>query len=697
MGETVFITRLKLEYFGKFSGREIELKPGINIIYGENEAGKSTVHAFIKGMLFGIERLRGRGAASKEDIYTRYLPWDYPGAYGGQMDIRVGDKLYRLIRSFHANNRSFTVTDLETGREVNLAEGHISELIPGLNEATFRNTISIEQLKARTDAELAAQVRNYITNLSIAKSREVNVEKAVELLKQKKKSLETASIRPELENLAMKIKEGTEKEKRTDSLNESLSSLAAERDKLIKELDMMKLPEMQREEKLMEELPAIMEKYHTYNEFSRQYAQLKDQSEKLKEKIAGIENEAAKAEALKKDLDEARILEADFLRYKEAVNALNREREEHLRSTRIKGLFYWAFSVIFTVAACVLTKSLPLTLGLFSVLLIAGGVIHVILKRNIKKAGSSIRIKETKELCSKAEDRIKKILGTYHAASLAELAEKQEDCLRMAVSLEHEKELLNELNKRLEALEDNCDNLHDTIMLYMRNFISTEELTPQAVEKLKETVNTKKKESEMKYSQLKSRLDDINLKIEKINWELSAMEDNENELITNRKKYEELLRKQKENETEISAVELAIDTIRELSVTIHDSFGKNLNRAVSDIISGVTGGKYQDIKVDEDLNVKLGWNDNYIILNRLSAGTIDQVYFALRLAVADMLLGGDNMPLILDDTFALYDDNRLKSAIRQISDCSQVLIFTCQMREKKITEEMGLPFNFIRL
>jgi len=116
----VLITRLKLDYFGKFSGREIELKPGINIIYGENEAGKSTLHAFIKGMLFGIERLKGRGAASKEDIYTRYLPWDYPGAYGGQMDIRVGEKSYRLQRSFHANDRYFTITDMETGREVKL-------------------------------------------------------------------------------------------------------------------------------------------------------------------------------------------------------------------------------------------------------------------------------------------------------------------------------------------------------------------------------------------------------------------------------------------------------------------------------------------------------------------------------------------------------------------------------------------------
>ncbi len=61
----MLFTKLRLDYFGKFSGKEIELQPGINLIYGENEAGKSTVHTFIKGMLFGIERLRGKRGGIK--------------------------------------------------------------------------------------------------------------------------------------------------------------------------------------------------------------------------------------------------------------------------------------------------------------------------------------------------------------------------------------------------------------------------------------------------------------------------------------------------------------------------------------------------------------------------------------------------------------------------------------------------------
>jgi len=267
----MLITRLYIDYFGKFTGREFILKPGINIIHGENEAGKSTLHTFIRGMLFGIERLRGRGAATKDDVYTRYLPWDYPGAYGGQMDIRVKDKEYRLKRSFHANDKYFTVTELATGRELKLKEGHISELIPGLTESAYRNTVSIEQLRAETDAELASHVRTYIANLSIAKHREVNVAKAIEYLKEQKKALESVPYARQLGELAAAIEKCEENEKKIDHLTASLKELEEKEKSLKEQLNRPKSPESQREEELIAQLPAIIEKYKLYRDLSRQY------------------------------------------------------------------------------------------------------------------------------------------------------------------------------------------------------------------------------------------------------------------------------------------------------------------------------------------------------------------------------------------------------------------------------------------
>ena len=58
----MIIRELILKNFGRFRNRSIRLEEGINIIYGENESGKSTLHAFIQGMLFGLRKMRGRAA-----------------------------------------------------------------------------------------------------------------------------------------------------------------------------------------------------------------------------------------------------------------------------------------------------------------------------------------------------------------------------------------------------------------------------------------------------------------------------------------------------------------------------------------------------------------------------------------------------------------------------------------------------------
>ena len=68
---------LHIDGFGKFHDRDIAFEDGINVVYGKNEAGKSTLHTFIRGMLFGIEKQRGR--ASKNDLYRKYETWEQSG------------------------------------------------------------------------------------------------------------------------------------------------------------------------------------------------------------------------------------------------------------------------------------------------------------------------------------------------------------------------------------------------------------------------------------------------------------------------------------------------------------------------------------------------------------------------------------------------------------------------------------------
>lgn len=84
------ILSLHIDGFGKLHDQDISFQDGMNVVYGKNEAGKSTLHTFIKGMLFGLERQRGR--AARNDTYSRYEPWQGSGTYEGCSAWKAKDR-----------------------------------------------------------------------------------------------------------------------------------------------------------------------------------------------------------------------------------------------------------------------------------------------------------------------------------------------------------------------------------------------------------------------------------------------------------------------------------------------------------------------------------------------------------------------------------------------------------------------------
>ena len=99
------IQELEVKNFGKFTDRRIQMEDGINILYGENESGKSTLHTFIKGMLYGMER--GRGRASVYDTFSIYEPWENPNYYSGALKFESGGKTFRIERNFDKYTKNF--------------------------------------------------------------------------------------------------------------------------------------------------------------------------------------------------------------------------------------------------------------------------------------------------------------------------------------------------------------------------------------------------------------------------------------------------------------------------------------------------------------------------------------------------------------------------------------------------------------
>ena len=93
------IDRAAIFRFGKLADRTVDFAPGINIVYGKNEAGKTTLHAFLTAMLLGLEK--GRGRAKGTEGYLRYEPWHAPSYYSGALQFSVGGRPFYLERNFY--------------------------------------------------------------------------------------------------------------------------------------------------------------------------------------------------------------------------------------------------------------------------------------------------------------------------------------------------------------------------------------------------------------------------------------------------------------------------------------------------------------------------------------------------------------------------------------------------------------------
>ena len=157
----------------------------MNIIYGANESGKSTVHAFIQSMLFGAERLRGRGAG--RDAYSKYQPWEGGASYEGRMRLSYQDKNWRIVRNFYKDDSHFEVVDETSGRQEACASDDISSLIPGMQLSNYRNSISTGQLSVQPDGQFTTNMQSYMANMAMGATDSVDVGRALAYLKDERK------------------------------------------------------------------------------------------------------------------------------------------------------------------------------------------------------------------------------------------------------------------------------------------------------------------------------------------------------------------------------------------------------------------------------------------------------------------------------------------------------------------------------
>lgn len=184
------ILELQIKNFGKFSNKMIRFHDGINILYGKNEAGKSTIHSFIRAMLFGMEKARGR--AAKYDEYSLREPWENPGYFAGVMRFESGGKIFRLERSFHKREKKASLICETDGEELSVENGDLDVLLEGLSETAFLNTFYIGQKGGAAGEALAGEIRNYISNTQSAGDAGIDVQRAIQVLETRRRRIEAA-------------------------------------------------------------------------------------------------------------------------------------------------------------------------------------------------------------------------------------------------------------------------------------------------------------------------------------------------------------------------------------------------------------------------------------------------------------------------------------------------------------------------
>lgn len=617
---------LHIDGFGKFHDRSVKFENGMNIVYGKNEAGKSTLHTFIRCMLFGLER--GRGRASKNDLYSRYEPWHNKAVYGGQLRLEKNGIVYRIERNFQKDQKSLVIVNETAGKEVEPTKGFMDSLLCGLTETSYNNTISIGQLKSATDGGMVAELRNYIANMNTSGNMALNITKATAYLKVKRKEFERQLAPDAARNYTTLLGEirNIEKEISSPEYENQLKAYQDMRSQ-VKSL----LAEKQ------EEREALLQKIAKGRQ-ALSGAQFTDEASIIayRDEAAATYSEYCTVKAASEKKTRSILAVAAF------ILSILCGAGAVMMALQNQEQFAW-ISRFFSSD----TGILPLFSGILALAFAVSGIALLLKNKSLNK--------EVVMVSKIMQEIFSRHLGdsTISEDAMQAFESRMEEFLRLSKVLERSEASVLEQAAEIASLQE------------------------------RETT-----------------CDDVISKQQRTQWELEKKLDH---LTHCKDQVESLKRILSENERireEITAIDLALDTMTELSATIRDSFGLYLNKTASDLITGITGGIYDSMSVDENLNIFMNTRTKLVPVEQVSSGTMDQVYLALRLAAARLIQPeGEQMPLIFDDSFVLYDDERLRTSLKWLTQAydSQIIIFTCHQREAQMMTANQVGYHLITM
>ena len=147
-------------------------------------------------------------------------------------------------------------------------------------------------------------------------------------------------------------------------------------------------------------------------------------------------------------------------------------------------------------------------------------------------------------------------------------------------------------------------------------------------------------------------------------------------------------------EREVQALNMAMETIERMSGNIHLQVGRKLQIRTSQILSEITDGEYQDVQMDAASHMTVTTGNGAEALECLSRGTLELIYFAMRMAAGELLCQEESLPVILDDIFGMYEEEDLEAVLGWMyKEKKQVIISTCSKREMELLDREGIPYG----
>ena len=648
------INKIKINSYGKLKNKEINLENNLNIIYGKNESGKSTVLKFILNIFYGASKnKKGKDISD----FEKYKPWNSE-EYSGKLSYELDNKnKYEIYREFNKKNPNiFNENGEDILKEFNIDKNKGSEFFfeqTQISEEMFLATSVAMQQEVKIEKNTQNILIQKISNLLETGEDKISYKKAVEKLNRMQlEKIGTERSREKPINIIQKNIEANQEKINELKKYENLEYELEEEKNKIKN----KINEKEIKNNLLKEIKIKNEKNNLENE-----------KIKIKENI--IEENKNKINLINNNLEKInnKILEeknnSKNINGKYEKNKLNKKLNIFLIIIILINVL-WILFIPKITENKIIKYIFLLTVPTFL-------IFYVFLKNKLNK---KIKIIENNQ-----KNNLEKINN-----------EKINIENNKKIYEENLQQLLNEINK-LKTENNFFNNLEENKLInkYEKN-INKNEINYLLK---KENINYEINLLENEINNLKIQNNKLELQKENIEPQLENLSSLEEELYSLRDQYEEL----KRNNMSIELVKTLLSRAYE---NMKNSISPVFTEKLSKNIETITRGKYCKLTFNDEqgLIVELD-NGNYIPAERLSIGTIDQLYLSLRLAMLDEI-SNEKVPIILDESFAYYDDDRLKNIlmflVNEFKD-RQIIILTCTKREKDILEQENIDYNFVEM